>query len=390
MAKSILLQSLVFMTAFGLGAVQDCHAQTQILSTNQPTVEYQYQMYYPRVWGWPGPGWSMGGTLPANTREGVSSFYGRPLPVPLGAGVYMNPFAYSSQLPGAMAFGLSAGQQQPQTGPGIPNPLPSPPPAQPNPQYNPQSNPQLSPAAPPVPLSQNLDGRTARTVNAAKPILSSSEPSIVKSREIEAAGDAHLKNGQWMQAYVCYRNAVIIANDRAEAHSRLGLASAILERYPDAVSEFKKAISIDPTIMQSSESLEAMLGNDSQAARADLLKKVAKWAKGDLRDQDHLFLLGLVLQYDRDTRAEEILMAAMRLPGDNDHIVALMMRPDDSSVKLATETYSPVPPAPSETLQVSPRTAPPEPQAIQESAAPPSEPESNKVPALHHQPIALH
>lgn len=380
MSNKSLFKTIAVLAGVTMVSANVGHAQTQILSTNQPTVEYQYQMYYPRVWGWPGPGWSMGGTLPANTREGVSSFYGRPLPVPLGAGVYMNPFAYSAQLPGPMAFGLSAGQQQPQTGPGIPTPLTS--------STAPQGNPSANAATPVVPFGQNLSDGAMKSVTTNKPAVTSSDAAIAKSREIESYGDANLKSQQWMQAYINYRNAVITAGDRADAHARLGLACVILQKYPEAVVEFKRAFAIDPTFAQSSESLASLLGPESQAVRAEILKKVAAWARGDLRDQDRLFLLGLVLHYDRDVRSDEILAAAMRLPGNNDHIVALMMKPTDPSIQLATEK-SPVPPSPSATAPVSPTPLIPELPPAEETAAP-VQSDSIKLPTLHHEPIALH
>ena len=382
MAKNNLLKSVIVAAGVSLISINVGLAQTQILSTNPPTVEYQYQMHYPRVWGWPGPGWSMGGTLPANTREGISSFYGRPLPVPLGAGVYMNPFAYSAQLPGPMAFGLSAGQQVPQTGPGVPTPL--------SPSTGPQLPPQTNAATPVVPLGQNLDVKAMKSVTTAKPTITSSDSAITRSREMESFGDDNLKNQQWMQAYVNYRNAVITAGDRAVAHAKLGLSCVMLQRFPEAVVELKRALAIDPSLPQSSESLSSLLGPDSQSVRADVLKNVANWTKADLRDQDRLFLLGLVLHYDQDVRSDEILAAAMRLPGDNDHIVALRAKPNSNpSIQLATEKGGAIPPAPSTSVPLSPTPSPPDLPPAEETPVP-TKSESIKLPTLHHEPIALH
>lgn len=337
-------------------------AQSQILSTAPPAVEYQYQMYYPRIWGWPGPGWSIGGSLPSNTREGISSFYGQPVPAPLGSGVYMNSYVYSTQLPGApFTFGLASPTA---TLPAVPQ--------QP-------STPMIrsSDANPVLPFSQ---GATSTSVSVAKPtIAASSNEAKERSREIQWMGDENMKKLQWTQAYINYRNAVITAPDRPEVQVRMALTSIIMNRFPEAVLAFKQALSLDPSTGRSGETFESIFGVESQTIRAEMVQDVANWTKQNVKDQDRLFLLGMALLYTGDGRSTEILQAALKLPGSNEHLLAVTT----PVAALPTIAVSPVPPTP----------APPSPNTIAQTLVheptilPPPAPVS--LPELHDRPLAL-
>lgn len=356
------------------------NAQTQVLSTSAPVVEYQYQLYYPRYWGygyaWAGPGLSLGGSLPEKGREGISSFYGRPLPAPLGAGVYVNPFSYATQLPGPpLSFGLASSAASPSGG------LQSP--VQASIQMTgggasmgPAGGTNVSPISAmglsPMNAGPVTSTPTTQTkANDVRPIAYvSSDVSLKRSREIELFGDDKLQTQQWVQAYINYRNAVEAAPDRAEAHVRLGFASLAMNRYAEAVREFKRALLLDPLTGKTGETLSSVFGPESQPVREAMLRDVPRWTRENLRDQDRLFLLGFVLHYNEDNRSREILKAALRLPGPNDHLLALL---------------KPGPPrAPA---------APPQPPAESpdETPAPvPEPPELPPIPELHQQPLALH
>ncbi len=341
-------------------------AQAEVLSTSPPIVEYQYQLNYERPWrGWPGPGLSLGGSLPANSRQGISSLYGLPFPVPLGAGVYMNPFAYSSRLPGPFAFGLTASKSAPADGPrqietpvapvaGLNNPI--------------SSNNRIQTVAQQVdPTSARgaLDSTQANALGVdpiRRPISTSSPAAHQRSREIEEFGNEKLRLQQWTQAYVNYRNAVIAADDRAEAHVRLGFACTALNRFPEAILEFKRALSIDPTTGKSGETLATMFGPESQFVRTEIVHHIARWAREDLRDQDRLFLLGVVLLYNEDLRAREVLEAALKVTGSGDHLVALLTPIDQPGRVVPQRLDAPIP----------------------------EPPESLRMPELHQQPLALH
>ncbi len=326
-----------------------CSAQTTVLSTAPPNVEYQYQLNYPRIWGWPGPGLSLGGSLPANGRQGISSFYGLPFPAPLGAGVYVNPFTYAARLPdGPLSFGLSASTALPKSSPSTTMPpIAQVPGTAPSNRFGVIS-----------PVSADASQR---------PFPISSVTSLERGRQVVFIGDEKLKNQQWVQAYINYRNAVMIADGLPEAHLRLGIASVALSRFPEAVQEFKRALFINPAIGSSGETLVGILGPESQPIRRAMTGSVAMWTKEDLRNQDRLFLLGAVLYFDDDRRAREILEAAYRLTGSGDHLLALL-----------TPATPPTP------------IAPPSSKPTGNSFPPfPVPPEVPPLPELHQQPLAL-
>jgi hypothetical protein len=343
------------VVGFGLAIASPASglAQVQVMSASPPNVEYQYQLYYPRVWGWPGPGLSLGGSLPSKGREGISSFYGRPLPVPLGAGVYVNPFAYSAQLPGPpLAFGLASNSPNPTTSPALMNPPAS----------------QTADTTPMLPAGQTTPSGTTNpsTTTTVEPVQRSipvsSPAAIQQSLSMEAMGNVHFQRQNWLQAYINYRNAVMTARDRAEPHVRLAFAAIALKRYPEAAQEFKQAITIDSTSVKTGESLETIFGIEDSAVRKEIVRDVAIWSQTNLRDQDRLFLLGLILQYNNDGRSNEILQAAMQVPGPKEHLQALLTP--------AVPVNDPVM------------------QASISNATEPSKP--SRLPELHEQPLALH
>jgi hypothetical protein len=333
----------------GLGCPSFVQAQTQVLSTEPPNVEYQYQLHYERPWrGWPGPGLSLGGSLPSRGREGISSFYGVPLPVPLGAGVYVNPFAYSARLPGPNAFGLASSAPAATGNPGRMEPTGARVVAANEGQI---PSPGVQPTDPPFPANP-------------RPIAPSSAAALQQSVEIEALGDEKLKHQQWTQAYVNYRNAVAAAADRADAHVRLAIASAALRRFPEASRELKQALAIDPSTASSGATLATLFGPENDVVRNGFLQSVAHWAREDLHDPDRLFVLAAMLRYNDDPRSVELLTAAMNVAGPADHLLAML------------STRNPVSPR-----YPVPRLIPPAPT--------PEPPEMATLPDLHPQPVTL-
>lgn len=281
-----------------------CPAEQQVLSTEPPVTEFQYQLHYPRLWGWPGPGLSMGGSLPAKGREGISSFYGMPFPAPMGAGVYMNPFGYSTRLPGPFSFGLAQSTPNMQNpnmmqNPGMPTNGPMPTGVDPSIM---QAN------ANPAP--QNLLS-VPKLLQSSQPVTSSAE-AIRRAREVELIGDAHFKDRNWNQAFVNYRNAVIIAPDRAEAHYRLGIANAMLESFSEAANQLTRAVAIDPSLISARHIVDEIFGTGKRSIPNEIVLNAANWAKEDLKKPDRLLVLGVILQCARDSRSDEILAAAGR------------------------------------------------------------------------------
>ena len=300
-----------------LGTAGPVQAQQLPASSLAQVVEYQYQLHYQRPWqGYPGPGLSLGGTLPEQGGDGISSLYGLPFPWPLGYGVYRNPPSFM-QHSAVQPLWLEA----------PPMLLPPPIPTLDSPWDAAQSrrNPRVRAAGH---ASRGASrSPSPATISPAPEIITapiSSPESRQLSLEQQAAGDAKLQAGHWPQACLNYRNAVDAAEERAEAHLRLGFAHTALQRFPMAVREFKRALALDPAAAASGERLAMLFGSDSEAARKSIQRRISGWVREDLHDADRLFLLGLWLHFDDDARAPAILEAALRFADQDQHIVALL------------------------------------------------------------------
>ena len=78
--------------------------------------------------------------------------------------------------------------------------------------------------------------------------------------------------------------------------------------------------------------MAVLFGPDSQIVRTSIIHKIADWLREDIRDPDRLFLFGLLLHFEDDTRGREVLEAAQRTADNSgrfaDHIVAFLDLPD--------------------------------------------------------------
>ena len=314
-------------------------AQPSPAPAQKLTVEYQYQMHYPQPWrGFPRPGLSLGGSLPEQGRDGISSLYGLPFPSPLGAGVYNNPppfMGHAVGMPGVLPFGPPVWFGP---GPWGANPRNAP-------ALRASVGRSLIPSGPVTPhsispVAETVESRLTESFSASDQGSQRSAPSdpvaIRLSREQQDAGDAQMRAGHWSQACLNYRNAVDAAEDRAEAHLRLGFAQAALFRFPFAVREFKVALALDPTVASATERLASVFGPNNETVRKSIQRQISEWVREDLHNADRLFLLGLWLHCDDDLRAPEVLEAALRFTDHDRHIVALLV-PAPSAASLATQ-----------------------------------------------------
>ena len=306
----------VILIVVAVGTAEPVHAQPLPASFPTPVVEYQYQLHYPRPWqGYPGPGLSLGGTLPEQGGDGISSLYGLPFPWPLGYGVYRNPPHFTRH-----------SAVQPMWSEAPPMLLPPPIPTIDSPWDAAQSRSHQR-----VRAAGHASHRPSRSPNPAtvSPVAEiiaapvSSPESRQLSLEQQAAGDAKLQAGHRPQACLNYRNAVDAEEERAVAHLRLGFAHTALQRFPMAVREFKRALSLDPAAA-SGDRLAMLFGPDSDVARKSIQRRISVWVREDLQDADRLFLLGIWLHFDDDARAPAILEAALRFTDQDQHIVALL------------------------------------------------------------------
>lgn len=300
-----------------VGTAEPVQAQPLPASFPAQVVEYQYQLHYPRPWqGYPGPGLSLGGTLPEQGGDGISSLYGLPFPWPLVYGVYRNPPHFTRH-----------SAVQPMWSDAPPTLLPPP-----IPTIDSSWDAAQSRSHQRVRAAGHASHRASRspspaTIGPAAEIITvptSSPESRQLSLEQQAAGDAKLQAGHWPQACLNYRNAVDAAEERAEAHLRLGFAHTALQRFPMAVREFKRALSLDPAAA-SGVRLALLFGPDSEDARKSIQRRISGWVREDLHDADRLFLLGIWLHFGDDDRAPTILEAALQFTDQDQHIVALLV-----------------------------------------------------------------
>jgi len=187
----------------------------------------------------------------------------------------------------------------------------------------------------------------------ARPVVPSSTDARLRSLEAQSKGDRDMREQKWLQAYIDYKKAVQLASDRADAHLRLGLALIALQHYDSAATSLKRAVSLNPGVAQSELTLETLFGPGSELARSSVTHKLIDYVNDDIRDPDRLFLMGVLLHFDNDPRAREVLETGMRLSGGDSHFAAFLQ----PAVKPAATT--PTPSAP-----VTPTPPAPAPQAV--------------------------
>ena len=73
-------------------------------------------------------------------------------------------------------------------------------------------------------------------------------------------GDQFSKAGQFEQAIVRYREALVYRASDAELHMSLGVALARAQRGAEAVSEFQAALRIDPNFQPARQALAQVQG----------------------------------------------------------------------------------------------------------------------------------
>lgn len=157
-----------------------------------------------------------------------------------------------------------------------------------------------------------------------RPVAPSTNEARLRSLELQRQGDERMQRQEWAQALSLYRRSVSAAEDRADAHLRLAFASMAIRDYVTAVSELKRAIHLDRTLVQASPTLVQILGEQNPQTRLVLLENLAGWVRQDVRDPDRLFLMGAVLYFDRDERGMDFLETGFRLAGRGEHFQAFL------------------------------------------------------------------
>jgi tetratricopeptide (TPR) repeat protein len=194
--------------------------------------------------------------------------------------------------------------------------------------------------------NQPLQFTPAPPNNARKPEPSNTA-AILKSLRAQSNGDFLFQRQDYHGAYQRYHQAVRAAPDRAEANFRLAFALTALSRFDSAVAYFKRGLRLDPKWPVTGASLGRIFGRHNELAKTDVLGKVTRWVKEDIRDPDRLFLLGVLLHFDNDNDKSAVLFeAAYRLAGGGDHLKAFLLAGKQASVKKPAAKPKAVPPAP--------------------------------------------
>ncbi|MBA4029861.1 MAG: hypothetical protein C0478_02950 [Planctomyces sp.] len=174
----------------------------------------------------------------------------------------------------------------------------------------------------PIPDQFGIDAAIVEP--AQRPVAASGPDSKIRSLEAQSLGDHWFRQQQWAKAFVEYRKAVSLADDRGEAHFRTGLCLAAMGRHTSAVAYFKRALYLNPEIAREGASLVMLFGQDNDLARMNTIHRASDWVREDIRDTDRLFLLGLLLHFDRDPRSIEVLQAGLQMAGRGPHFEVLL------------------------------------------------------------------
>jgi hypothetical protein len=161
----------------------------------------------------------------------------------------------------------------------------------------------------------------ARTRSRPRP---SSPDQKAKSLRAQAQGDVWMKKLRFLNAYERYKVAQSAASDRPEPYFRLGFSLAAVGNFDSAVKYFKQGLDVDPQWPTHADRLDALFGEDNRLSVLTLIERAGGWVREDIRDPDRLFLMGVVLHADGDTRASEFFEAAYRLGGSGDHLLAFL------------------------------------------------------------------
>lgn len=218
----------------------------------------------------------------------------------------------------------------------------------------------------------------------ARPVSGSSRAGRERSLRFQAEGDRWLREGQNVKAYLRYLEAQREAEDRGEVYARQTFALVAMGRYSHAVSKLKRGLQVDPGLAKHGPSLDDVYGVENVDQKVDYLQRVADWANAEVRDPDRLFLMGALLHFDEDSRANEFLAAAAKLSGRGPHLQAFLQTPASRPAEnpVANRRELPPPPAPGERLPAKAR----QPQPVQPPPIPEPELRGLILPAVEVPP----
>jgi len=169
-------------------------------------------------------------------------------------------------------------------------------------------------------------------------IIPSSPAARLRSLETRQRGDMWFRQQAFTKAYTRYKSAIAAASDQATPHFRLAFTLVALGHHGRAVNYLKRGLARDPSWPRSGQPLEQLYGQENTLVQTAHLHKVAEWVRGDIRDPDRLFLLGVMLHFsEQPDKAATCFETALRLAGRGEHL-KVFLRP-------AADEPQPKPPA---------------------------------------------
>lgn len=146
-----------------------------------------------------------------------------------------------------------------------------------------------------------------------------------KSIRLEAMGDQAFARRDWADAYQRFKQAAEQANDRSEPRQKMAYTMLAQGLYGMVALEFKRAIAIDRNWPRTGLSLADVFGPNSELLRNNMMHRLAGWVREDIRDPDRLFVMGVVLHFNREPdKAIEFLRTAAELTQGAAHITAFL------------------------------------------------------------------
>jgi tetratricopeptide (TPR) repeat protein len=388
MACRTALLAATIVAAFSTGTFADRYPRVYSPTGRPygPTVAgYQYQRQYGQPWHGYRGGYAPPGYGSVNVR--VSPFPGFAFGFGPGYG-----YGYGGYPPYVGNYYLPAvpAEPVPYYGPNYYSP---------NYYQNPYDNPVIQDG-----LRENADRwgqpvQPAPLVKAPREVAPSSPEAVARSVRKQEFGDTWLKKIDYVNAMTNYRSAVLIAPERAEPKFRLAFVLAAMGQHAEAVEEFKRGLEIDPSWPSNSPTFEQLIGPENLLEKSNIQHRAAEWVRRDVRDPNRLFLMGVLLHFDRNAQANVFFETAYRLAGQGDHLVAFL-RPVAADGRAAAQpapqkpqaaapreqgNFPPPPPLPAPELgpaqpmppaQVKPPAATviPQKKPAEPKAAPPAEP----------------
>lgn len=159
-----------------------------------------------------------------------------------------------------------------------------------------------------------------------------------RSPQIFAEGDCLLREGQTFKAYLRYLDAQRKVGNAGEVYFRQAFALVAMGRYSHAVAKAKRGLKVDPTFPQHGATLDEVFGVDRKDQKKEYLQLVGLWADADTRNQDRLFLMGIMLHFDEDPRASDFFNAAWKLTGRGHHLQVFLQDREFTSESLENST----------------------------------------------------